>query len=69
MEKLKEQFIKDSKGRKIAVLLPIEKYNKMLQLLEDIEDIKAFKEVKESEDEVISFEQALNEIEAERDDL
>lgn len=41
----------------------------MLQLLEDIEDIKAFKEAKESEDEGISFEQALNEIEAERDDL
>ena len=37
----------------------------MLQLLEDIEDINAFKEAKESEDEVISFDQALKEIEAE----
>jgi|AntRauTorcE11898_2_1112593.scaffolds.fasta_scaffold05430_3 PHD/YefM family antitoxin component YafN of YafNO toxin-antitoxin module len=55
---LKSQFIKDSKGNKIAVLLPIEKYKEMLELLEDIEDIKAFRDIKESDDEIISFDKA-----------
>lgn len=66
---LKQQFIEDSKGHKIAVLLPIEDYNKILSKLEDLADIRAYDAAKNSDDEIIPFEQAFQEIEANRDDL
>ncbi len=69
MRSLKQQFIEDDKGRRIAVLLPIEEYNHMLEQLEELEDIKAFDAAKASDDEVIPFDQAVKEIEANRDDL
>ncbi|MFO7978521.1 MAG: hypothetical protein R6U64_07660 [Bacteroidales bacterium] len=69
MRSLKQQFIEDDKGRRIAVLLPIEDYNNMLEQLEELEDIKAFDAAKASDDEVIPFDQAVKEIEANRNDL
>jgi hypothetical protein len=66
---LREQFIEDSQGHKIAVLLPIEKYNRILKQLEEIEDIKAYDVAKASDDEIIPFETAVKEIEAKRNDL
>ena len=66
---LKLQFIEDSKGHKLAVILPIEKYNDMLEQLEELEDIKAYDAAKASDDEVIPFDQAVKEIEKKRNDL
>ncbi len=69
MGALRQQFIEDNKGHKIAVLLPIDEYNNMLERLEEIDDINAYDLAKASGDEVIPFDQAINEIEAKRNDL
>ncbi len=69
MSTIEQQFIKDSKGQKIGILLPIDKYNRMLEKLEELNDIKAFDEAKSSNDEIIPFDQAVKEIEEKRHDL
>jgi len=69
MVALRQQFIEDNKGHKIAVLLPIDQYNSMLERLEELDDIKAYDTAKASNDDVIPFDQAINEIEAKRNDL
>lgn len=50
MKKLHEQFIVDSKGKKIAVILSIDEYN---ELLEDLHDLAIIAERKDEE--TISF--------------
>jgi hypothetical protein len=69
MGAVKQQFIEDSQGKRIAVLMPIEQYNKMLEQLEEIDDIRAYDAAKAEEDEIIPFDQAVREIEEEHDDL
>ncbi|MDC7239171.1 MAG: hypothetical protein PQJ50_02295 [Spirochaetales bacterium] len=41
----------------------------MLEQLEEIDDVKAYDAAKANDDEVIPFDQAVNEIEAKRNDL
>ncbi len=69
MGELRQQFIEDKQGNRIAVLMPIDQYNKMLEQLEEIDDIRTYDAAKAEKDEIISFDQALNEIERERNDL
>jgi hypothetical protein len=69
MGAVRQQFIEDSQGKRIAVLMPIDQYNKMMEQLEEIDDIRAYDAAKAQDDEVIPFDQAVNEIEAKRDDL
>lgn len=64
MGAVRQQFIEDNQGNRIAVLIPIDQCNEMLKQLEEIEDIRAYDAAKAEEDEVIPFEQAVNEIEA-----
>lgn len=47
MGAIRQQFIDDNQGHRIAVLLPIEDYNNMLEQLEEIDDIKAYDAAKE----------------------
>jgi len=69
MGALRQQFIEDKQGQRIAVLMPIDQYNKMLEQLEEIDDVKAYDAAKAGDDEIIPFDQAVNEIEAKRNDL
>ncbi len=69
MGALRQQFIEDKEGQRIAVLMPIDQYNKMLDQLEEIDDIKAYDAAKSGDEEIIPFDQAVNEIEAKRNDL
>ena len=69
MGAVRQQFIEDNQGKRIAVLMPIDQYNKMLEQLEDIDDIRAYDAAKAEEDEIIPFDQAVNEIEKGRNDL
>ncbi len=69
MGALRQQFIEDQQGNRIAVLMPIDQYNKMLEQLEEMDDIRSYDAAKAEKDEIISFDQALNEIERERNDL
>jgi hypothetical protein len=69
MGAVRQQFIEDSQGKRIAVLMPIDQYNKMMEQLEEIDDIRAYDAAKAEDDEVIPFDQAVNEIEKGRNDL
>lgn len=59
----KTRYLVDENGARVAVLLDVEYYGKLLQALEDLESIHAYDEAKASGDEVIPFEQAMQEIE------
>ncbi|HEX8138139.1 MAG TPA: hypothetical protein VF544_11150 [Pyrinomonadaceae bacterium] len=60
----KEQFVVDESGKRTAVLLAIERYFELLEAQEELESIRAYDEAKSSDDEVISFSQAIKEIES-----
>lgn len=62
----KEQYIVDEVGNKTGVILNIEDYKRLLEELEELEAIRAYDKAKVSNDEVISFEQAIAEIEKNR---
>jgi len=47
---METQFLTDANGNKTAVLLPIKKYNKMIEQLEDLHDIKLYDEAKRDDD-------------------
>ncbi len=57
------QFVIDDHGKKLAVILPIREYNKMLRDLEELEDIKLYDAAKKGKQEFIDAEQAFKEIE------
>ncbi len=63
---LHERFVIDEDGKRTAILLDIEEYNKLLEELEELESIRAFDAAKSSGDEAIPFEQAVAEIEKQR---
>lgn len=69
MGAVRQQFIEDNQGKRIAVLMPIDQYNKMLEQLEEIDDIRAYDAAKTGDDEIIPFDQAINEVEKGRNDL
>jgi hypothetical protein len=47
---MKTQFVTDDHGKKLAVILPIEDYEKMVEELEDLEDIRLYDEAKKEDD-------------------
>jgi PHD/YefM family antitoxin component YafN of YafNO toxin-antitoxin module len=58
----KPQFLINDQGEKVAVVISIEEYEKILEELEDLEDIRAYDEAKASGETGIPLEQALAEI-------
>lgn len=66
MRRIHERYVTDSTGRRTAVLLDLEYYEKLLQELEELESLKAYDAAKSSADEVIPVDQALAEIEERR---
>jgi hypothetical protein len=69
LEAMKTQYITDTKGRKVSVILPIRDYNEILNKLEELEDIKAYDEAISTSEEGLPAEQVFKEIEAKRYDL
>ncbi len=63
---MRTQFITDNSGHKLAIILPIKDYNKMIEDLEDIDDIKMFDESKIGKREFKNAEDVFNEIEDSR---
>lgn len=43
------QYIKDSKGKKSLVILPINEFDDLMEELEELEDIKLYDEAKKSD--------------------
>jgi len=56
-----ERFIVDENGQKVAVVVDVEEYKKLLAALEELECIKEYDEAKASGDETIPFQQAVDE--------
>jgi hypothetical protein len=46
---MKTQFIIDDFGKKLAVILPIKDYKKMMEDLEDAEDVRLYDEAKKED--------------------
>ena len=61
-----EKYLVDEKGERVAIVLGIQEYQKMLAELEELEAIRAYDAAKAAKDEVVPFEQAVREIEQER---
>ena len=55
------QFVVNERGEKVAVVISIEEYEKILEELEDLEDIRACNEAKALGQAPIPLEQALAE--------
>lgn len=60
------RYIVDEHGNRVAVVLDIAEYTRLLEELEELDAIRAYDAAKASEDELIPFEQAIEEIERER---
>jgi predicted RNA-binding protein Jag len=66
MQHFSQKYLVDENGKQIAVVLDIADYKKLLEELEELEALLAYDQAKASEDEIIPFDQAINEIELER---
>ncbi len=62
----KHQFVVDDSGEKKAVILDITEYRKLIEEAEELEAIRAYDAAKAAGDEAVPFEQAINEIERDR---
>jgi hypothetical protein len=60
------QFLVNEKGEKVAVVIGIQEYEKLLEELEELEDIRAFDEAEASGEAPIPFDQAIAEIKRSR---
>ena len=60
---IKENFVIDSKGRKIAVQVPIKAYEKLVADSEELNEIREYRKAKAHKGDAIPFEQAFREIE------
>ncbi len=60
---MKTQYITDTTGKKVSVILPIRDYEKIMDELEELEDIKAYDRAKARKSEPVPFEKAVKEIE------
>jgi hypothetical protein len=64
---METQFLMDAKGNKTAVLMPIKKYNKLMEYLDDLEDVRLYDEAKKEDDGVrVPIDEAFKIIEANR---
>ena len=60
------QFITDSNGKKVSVILPVKEYIKMIDELEDKKDIELYDNAKKRKLEMIPMEDAFKIVEARR---
>ncbi len=58
MQTISEQYIVDSQGQRLSVVLEFDHYQKLLARLEELEEIYAFDLAEESPGEPIPFSQA-----------
>ena len=63
---MEAHYIVDENGKRVSFILPVEEYERLLEELEELEDIRAAAEarvaIERGEDELIPFEQAMQEI-------
>ena len=66
MVKLNERYLVDEFGNRVAVLLDIEEYRKLMEELEELDSIRAYDAAKASGDATLRFDEAIEEIEQNR---
>lgn len=54
---IRESYILDNSGQKVAVVISYKEYKKMLEELEELEDIRLYDEVKEKKEPRIALEE------------
>ncbi len=59
MQITSEQYIIDSHGQRLSVVVEFDYYQKLLARLDELEEIYAFNLAEESQDEAIPFAQAI----------
>lgn len=64
---MKTQFVTDDHGNKLAVILPIKDYQKMLDDLEEADDIKLYDQVKARKEDSMPFSEYLKNRRQKRD--
>jgi hypothetical protein len=62
MTEVSERYIVDEHGAKIDVIVSIESYQQMLDDVEELESIKMYDLAKSTENEILSFDEAMTEI-------
>ena len=60
------QIITDTKGRKIAAVVPWKEYEKMLEELDELEDIKLYDRAKKLKSDAIPAKEAFNSLNSKR---
>ena len=63
---IRQQYITDSKGKKISVVLDLKDFEEIMDELEELEDIKLYDEAKKSNEPSIPIDEAFKTIEAKR---
>lgn len=64
---LHPQFVTDSNGKAVSVLLPMKEFQSILEELEELDDIKLYDKAKKNDDGVrIPMDEAFRKIEAKR---
>ena len=58
-----ERYVVDVAGKRLAVMLEIDEFKRILEELEELESIRAYDAAKSDQDESIPFGDALREIE------
>ncbi len=62
MIRLHKEYLIDEKGKKKAVLLPYDEWQKILEDLEELEEIRAYDKAKSEPSDPIPFDVAVKEI-------
>ena len=56
---LRENYLIDDSGNKVAVMVPIKDYDKLLEAAEELEDIKAYDKAKARKEITIPLREAI----------
>ena len=56
---METQFITDTKGKKLGVILPFKDYKRLLEEAEELQDIKAFDKAMAAKQELIPLREAI----------
>lgn len=63
---MKPQYITNEQGNKIAVVIALAEYERIIEKLEMLADIKAYDRVKQRNEPSIPYDKAIKQIEANR---
>lgn len=53
------QYISDDKGKKVAVILPIKSYHKIMKDVEELDDIRLYDKLKKENEESLPLNEAF----------